>query len=51
MPTRSRSQVLFTWNNLRQQTVKREGVDNKCLADFIAPKVIAASPTTSACSR
>jgi 5-methyltetrahydrofolate--homocysteine methyltransferase len=34
----TRSEVLFTWTNLRQQTVKREGVDNKCLADFIAPK-------------
>ncbi len=34
----SRSEVLFTWRNLRQQTVKREGVDNKCLADYIAPK-------------
>ncbi|NYE25181.1 methionine synthase [Pigmentiphaga litoralis] len=34
----SRTETLFTWNNLRQQTVKREGVDNKCLADFIAPK-------------
>ncbi len=34
----SRSQVLFTWRNVRQQTVKREGVDNKCLADYIAPK-------------
>jgi len=34
----TRSKVLFTWQNLRQQTVKREGVDNKCLADFIAPK-------------
>src|SRR5690606_18238006 len=34
----SREQVLFTWRNLRQQTAKREGVDNKCLADFIAPK-------------
>ncbi len=34
----SRTEVLFTWRNLRQQTVKREGVDNKCLADFIAPK-------------
>ncbi|MDX3906012.1 MAG: methionine synthase [Pigmentiphaga sp.] len=34
----SRQQVLFTWRNLRQQTAKREGVDNKCLADFIAPK-------------
>ncbi len=34
----SRSEVLFTWRNLRQQTAKREGVDNKCLADFIAPK-------------
>jgi 5-methyltetrahydrofolate--homocysteine methyltransferase len=34
----SRNEVLFTWRNLRQQTVKREGVDNKCLADYIAPK-------------
>ena len=34
----TRSEVLFTWRNLRQQTVKREGVDNKCLADYIAPK-------------
>ena len=34
----SRSKVLFTWRNLRQQGVKREGVDNKCLADYIAPK-------------
>ncbi|GAB2885930.1 methionine synthase [Paralcaligenes ginsengisoli] len=34
----SRSDVLFTWRNVRQQTVKREGVDNKCLADYIAPK-------------
>jgi len=34
----SRQKVLFTWRNLRQQTAKREGVDNKCLADFIAPK-------------
>ena len=34
----SRSEVLFTWRNLRQQGVKREGVANKCLADYIAPK-------------
>lgn len=34
----SRDKVLFTWRGLRQQGVKREGVDNKCLADFIAPK-------------
>ncbi|MYN12945.1 methionine synthase [Pusillimonas sp. TS35] len=34
----NRSDVLFTWRNVRQQTAKREGVDNKCLADFIAPK-------------
>ncbi|MGE4369036.1 MAG: methionine synthase [Burkholderiaceae bacterium] len=34
----SRSEVLLTWRNLRQQTAKREGVDNKCLADFIAPR-------------
>jgi 5-methyltetrahydrofolate--homocysteine methyltransferase len=36
----SRDQVAFTWRNLRQQTAKREGVDNKSLADFIAPKSI-----------
>ncbi len=34
----SRSEPLLTWHQLRQQTVKREGVDNKSLADFIAPK-------------
>ena len=34
----TRQKVLFTWRGLRQQGVKREGVDNKCLADFIAPK-------------
>ncbi len=34
----SRSEVLMTWRNLRQQGAKREGVENKCLADFIAPK-------------
>ncbi|ALM85061.1 methionine synthase [Bordetella sp. N] len=34
----SREKVLFTWRNLRQQGVKREGVSNKCLADYIAPK-------------
>jgi 5-methyltetrahydrofolate--homocysteine methyltransferase len=36
----SRSEVAFTWRNLRQQQAKREGVDNKCLADFVAPKVL-----------
>src|SRR5690606_24757019 len=34
----TRSEVLLTWRNIRQQTVKREGVDNKSLADYIAPK-------------
>jgi len=34
----SRTEVLLTWRNVRQQTIKREGVDNKCLADYIAPK-------------
>ena len=34
----TRQEVLFTWRNIRQQGVKREGVENKCLADFIAPK-------------
>ena len=34
----SRSEVLLTWRNLRQQTEKRAGVDSKSLADYIAPK-------------
>ncbi len=34
----TRSEVLLTWRGVRQQTEKRAGVDNKCLADFIAPK-------------
>ncbi|MFC3337579.1 methionine synthase [Paracandidimonas soli] len=34
----TRSEVLFTWRGVRQQGVKREGVDNKCLSDFIAPR-------------
>ncbi len=34
----TREQPLLTWRNLRQQAAKREGVANKCLADFIAPK-------------
>jgi len=41
----SRSEVAFTWRNLRQQTAKREGVDNKCLADFIAPKLVDGRPS------
>ena len=34
----TRSEVLLTWRGVRQQTAKRDGVDNKCLSDFIAPK-------------
>ncbi|WP_084544571.1 methionine synthase [Derxia gummosa] len=34
---RDEAHVLFRWKNLRQQTAKREGVENKCLADYIAP--------------
>ncbi|MDO9023722.1 methionine synthase, partial [Zwartia sp.] len=34
----TRQKVLFTWRGLRQQGIKREGVENKCLSDFIAPK-------------
>jgi len=41
----SRSEVAFTWRNLRQQIAKRDGVDNKCLADFVAPKVIDGLPS------
>jgi 5-methyltetrahydrofolate--homocysteine methyltransferase len=36
----TRSEVALTWRNLRQQTAKREGVSNKCLADFVAPRGI-----------
>jgi len=34
----SRTKVLMTWHNLRQQTKKPEGRANLCLADFVAPK-------------
>ncbi len=36
----TRREVAFTWRGVRQQTAKRDGVANKCLADFIAPKSI-----------
>lgn len=41
----SRQQVALTWRNIRQQTAKREGVTNKCVADFIAPKFIDGKPS------
>ncbi|MEB2351038.1 MAG: methionine synthase [Burkholderiaceae bacterium] len=41
----TRTEVAFTWRNLRQQTAKRDGVGNKCLADFIAPKFIDGKPS------
>lgn len=41
----TRQEVLLTWHNLRQQNAKREDVDNKCLADYIAPKLIAGKPS------
>ncbi len=41
----SREQIAFTWHNLRQQTAKREGVANKCLADYVAPKTIDGRPS------
>jgi 5-methyltetrahydrofolate--homocysteine methyltransferase len=41
----TRTTVAFTWHNLRQQTAKREGVANKCLADYVAPKVIDGRPS------
>jgi len=34
----SRTNVLMTWHNLRQQTKKPERRPNLCLADFVAPK-------------
>jgi 5-methyltetrahydrofolate--homocysteine methyltransferase len=41
----SRTQVAFTYHNVRQQTEKPQGVDNKCLADFIAPKYVNGAPS------
>lgn len=41
----SRTEVAFVWRNLRQQTVKKAGVANKCLADFIAPRAIDGKPS------
>jgi 5-methyltetrahydrofolate--homocysteine methyltransferase len=41
----TRTEVAFVWRNLRQQTAKREGVDNKCLADFVAPRTIDGRPS------
>ncbi|HEY5634454.1 MAG TPA: methionine synthase [Burkholderiaceae bacterium] len=41
----SRTEVAFVWRNLRQQTAKREGVANKCLADYVAPRAIDGAPS------
>jgi 5-methyltetrahydrofolate--homocysteine methyltransferase len=34
----TRSHVLMTWHNLRQQNEKPAGNPNQCLADFVAPR-------------
>ncbi len=34
----SRSELLTTFHNLRQQQVKPKGKPNRCLSDFVAPK-------------
>ena len=41
----SRNQVALRWHTLRQQSAKREGVANKALADFVAPKFINGQPS------
>ena len=41
----SRTEVAFVWRNLRQQVAKRDGVDNKCLADYVAPRAIDGRPS------
>jgi 5-methyltetrahydrofolate--homocysteine methyltransferase len=41
----SRTEVAFAWRNLRQQVAKQEGVANKCLADYIAPRAIDGAPS------
>ena len=47
----SRTEVLTTLHNLRQQGEHREGVPNRSLGDFVAPERDRARPTTSARSR
>ena len=37
-PTRRRTEVLTTLHNLRQQGEHRDGIPNRSLADFVAPK-------------
>src|SRR5690606_33198202 len=44
----SRTELAFTWHNLRQQTAKRAGIANKSLADFIAPRLIDGRPSNIA---
>ena len=41
----TRREVAMTWRNLRQQNAKREGIPNKSLADYIAPKFIDGKPS------
>jgi 5-methyltetrahydrofolate--homocysteine methyltransferase len=41
----ARSRVALTWQGLRQQEAKREGVHNKCLSDYIAPRLIDGKPS------
>lgn len=41
----SRTEVAMIWRNLRQQNAKREGIANKSLADYIAPKFIDGKPS------
>ena len=41
----ARSREAFTWQGLRQQEAKREGVHNKCLSDYIAPRLIDGKPS------
>ena len=43
----TRREVAMTWRNLRQQNAKREGIPNKSLADYIAPKSSTANPAAS----
>lgn len=41
----TRTEVALVWRGVRQQTEKKAGVSNKCLADFIAPKEIDGKPS------
>lgn len=41
----TRTEAAFVWRGVRQQTAKKSGVANKCLSDFIAPRLLNGKPS------